>query len=79
VTNNTYYLYLSDSPNHTARRTTARAPNLKRALELVRERMPAARVWRIGLVTDVEYTMAPECSPAPSSEPPDADSPETGS
>lgn len=62
--NKTYYLYLSDSPQHPVRRTLAKAPTLSRALELVYERMPVARVWRAGEITEVESI---EVEPVPSS------------
>ena len=49
-----YYLYLSDTPQHPTRRTHARAPNRDRALELVYQNLPNARVYKIGLLTDTE-------------------------
>ena len=49
-----YYLYLSDTPQHPTRRTHARAPSKDRALELVYQNLPNARVYKIGLLTDTE-------------------------
>lgn len=61
--NKTFYLVLSDSSQHPARRTRAKAPTLARALEIVYERMPLARIWSAGEITDVEDTMPEQDAP----------------